>query len=272
MLDTGSYASLISDKLAKALKLQFLLSQMSTGLITANCSRMPVITVVEFQVNISGLFMPVTAKVVENPVHDLILGASFMKYNQVSIDFRTRMVSMADDLVCGPLQSDNRVQKCVTCACERSVCISPYSEAIISATCDKKFDNQTVLLEPLTQFQFRRFALARSFNCCENGKTICQVINYNPQALVLLRCTKLAKIEPLSVVVSYKLFNEHIDLEGDNELETVFSQPQSNEVLEHFCEEYGFNINPKLTPDQRGELLQLLYDYRAVFAHTLSEI
>ena len=128
--------------------------------------------------------MPVTAKVVENPVHDLIFGASFMKYNQVSIDFRTKMVSMADDLVRAPLQSDNRVQKCITC--ERSVCISPYSEAIISATCDRRFDNQTVLLEPLTQFQFRRFALARSFSRCENGKTVCQVINYNPQALVLL--------------------------------------------------------------------------------------
>jgi len=67
---------------------------------------MPVIAVVEFQVNVSGLFMPVTAKVVENPVRDLILGASFMKYNQVSIDFRTKMVSMADDLVRAPLQSD----------------------------------------------------------------------------------------------------------------------------------------------------------------------
>ena len=180
-------------------------SQMSTGLITTNFSRMPVIAVVEFQVNISGLFMPVTAKVVENPVHDLILGASFMKYNEVSIDFRTRMVSMADDLVRAPLQSDNRVQKCVTC--ERSVCISPYSEALISATCDRWFDNQTVLLEPLTQFQFRRFALARSLNRCENGETICRIINYNPQALVLLRGTKLAKIEPLSVVASCKLFD-----------------------------------------------------------------
>jgi len=163
LLDTGSYASLISDKLAKALKLQFMPSQMSTELLQF-FSRMPVIAVVEFQVNISDLFMPVTAKVVENPVHDLILGASFMTYNQVSIDFRTRMVSMADDFVHAPLQSDNRVQICVTC--KRSVCISPYSEALISATCDRRFDNQTVLLEPLTQFQFRRFALARSLNRC----------------------------------------------------------------------------------------------------------
>jgi len=56
-------------------------SQMSTGLIAANFSRMPVIAVVEFKVNISGLFMPVTAKVVENPVYDLILGASFNNNN-----------------------------------------------------------------------------------------------------------------------------------------------------------------------------------------------
>jgi len=180
------------------------------------------------------------------------------------------MVSMADDLVRAPLQSDNREQKSVTC--ERSVCISLYSEAIISATCDRRFDNQTVILEPLTQFQFRRFALARSFGRCENGKTMCQVINYNPQALVLLRGTKLAKIEPLSVVASCKLYNEQVDPEGDNESGTVVSQPQSIEVLEYFCEEYGFNINPKLTPDQRKELLQLLYDYKAVFARTISEI
>jgi len=71
---------------------------------------------------------------------------------------------------------------------------------------------------------------------------------------VLLRGTKLAKIEPLSVVASCKLYNEHVDLEGDNELGTVVSQLQSNEILEHFCEEYGFNINPSLTPDQRKEL------------------
>ena len=58
---------------------------------------------------------------------------------------------------------------------------------------------------------------------------------------MLLRGTKLAKIEPLSVIAFRKLFNESINLKGDNELGTVVSQPQSIEVLEHFCKEYGFN-------------------------------
>jgi len=61
---------------------------------------------------------------------------------------------------------------------------------------------------------------------------------------VLLRGTKLAKIEPLSVVASCKLFDEHIDLEGYSELGTVVSQPQSNEVLEHFVKSMGSILIP----------------------------
>ena len=82
---------------------------------------------------------------------------------------------------------------------------------------------------------------------------------------MLLRGTKLAPIEPLSVVGSCKLFDESLDFQRDNDPGPVVSQPQSNEVLEHFCEEYGFKSNSKLTPGQRHELLQMLYDYRAVF-------
>jgi len=129
-----------------------------------------------------------------------------------------------------------------------------------------------VLLEPLTQFQLRRFALARSLNRCENGRTVCHVVNYNAQAVVLLRGKKLALIEPLSVVGSCKLFDESLDFQRDNDPGPVVSQPQSNEVLEHFCEEYGFKINSKLTPGRRHELLQMLYDYKAVFARTLSQL
>jgi len=131
-------------------------------------------------------------------------------------------------LVRAPLQSDNKLQKCVTC--ERTVCISPYSEALISAMCDRRYDNRTVLLEPLTQLQFRRFALARSLNRCENGRTVCRVINYDAQALVLLRGTKLATTEPLSVVASCKLFDERVDLQRDNVLEAVVSQPPCRSI------------------------------------------
>jgi len=40
---------------------------------------------------------------------------------------------------------------------------------------------------------------------------------------------------------------------------------QPIDVLEKFATEYGFKINPELTPNQRQELLQILFNYRDVF-------
>jgi len=49
-------------------------------------------------------------------------------------------------------------------------------------------------------------------------------------------------------------------------------RPRSLEVLEEFHQEYGFKISPDLEPDKRRELLQLLYDYKEIFARSLTEI
>ena len=48
--------------------------------------------------------------------------------------------------------------------------------------------------------------------------------------------------------------------------------PRSTPELEEFGANYGFNINPELKPDQRAELLQLLFDYKSSFARNMSEM
>ena len=47
---------------------------------------------------------------------------------------------------------------------------------------------------------------------------------------------------------------------------------QSIDELESFATEYGFKINSEITPNQRRELLQILFSYRDVFARSLAEI
>jgi len=47
---------------------------------------------------------------------------------------------------------------------------------------------------------------------------------------------------------------------------------QSTDELEKFATEYGFKINSELTPNQRQELLQILFNYKDVFARNLAEI
>jgi len=47
---------------------------------------------------------------------------------------------------------------------------------------------------------------------------------------------------------------------------------QAPEVLEKFLTDYKIKINPNLTEQQRLQMLQLLYDYRDVFARNLLEM
>jgi len=49
-------------------------------------------------------------------------------------------------------------------------------------------------------------------------------------------------------------------------------KPRPLKVLEEFHQEYGFKVSLDLEQAKRRELLQLLYDYREVFARSLTEI
>jgi len=46
--------------------------------------------------------------------------------------------------------------------------------------------------------------------------------------------------------------------------------PQDRSTLDNFAQNYGFNINPELTEDQKSGLLQLLFDYKSSFARDIS--
>jgi len=35
------------------------------------------------------------------------------------------------------------------------------------------------MIEPISSFQFRMFAVARSFSKCKDGKTLCNIIKLN---------------------------------------------------------------------------------------------
>lgn len=46
----------------------------------------------------------------------------------------------------------------------------------------------------------------------------------------------------------------------------------SDEILEQFVKEYGITIGEQLNPIQRRLVLQLLFDYKDVFARTITDI
>jgi hypothetical protein len=97
------------------------------------------------------------------------------------------------------------------------------------------------------------------------------MFNCSPRNLVLRTGTKLATVSSVNVTTDCQPFvvpsegSPTTKYHGDS---VTISLKQLNE----FAKDYGFDINPELTSDQRHQLLSLLYKYRACFARNLYEL
>ena len=263
LLDTGSGATIINERIAKQLHLTYERPK-GNMLFAADGSQMPVVARAEVVMYFGSLGIPHTVQVVQRVQHDLILGADFLKANRVMIDYKENMVSIADDLIRVPLRSLNQQNSSVKVT--QAVCTPPMTECILHVSCPHRYNNQTVLLEPLNTFQFKEFAAARSISCVQNGRTVMKILNYNPRTLVLRRGTRVASIENVNTISSC---TQYTDQEKEQNVITV---NQTREELDKFLADYKFKLNPNLSDDQKYEMLQLLFDYKDVFARSLKEV
>jgi len=268
LLDTGSSSTVLSKRFTRQHHLrQTSLGTSKPSLISANCTPLEVTSRVEFSINISGLIVPISAVVIRQANHDFILGTDFLQNNQVIVDLNRGLVSVAEDTIKTPLQSLSKRQDFATCI--ESTYIPAHTEAIVAFSCPQYHNNHLVMLEPLPGFQFKLFAAARSFNKCLKGQTVCRILNFNPFSLVLRKGTKIASVESVKSVASCSWY---IPTQVTGDHSRTAQKPRCLEVLEEFHQEYGFKISPDLEQDKRRELLQLLCDYKEIFARSLTEI
>jgi len=82
--------------------------------------------------------------------------------------------------------------------------------------------------------------------------------------------TPLAFIENANSIASIEKYTECKQTEPEVQCKTAFTKSKTE--LDKFAVQYGFKLNASLTIEQKYEMLQLLYDYRDVFARDLSEI
>jgi len=191
-----------------------------------------------------------------------------MKQHRVVIDYGNQMISLTENNVEVPLHSVlNHPKFAITTS---SICIPPYSEAIVSVSVPPSFSDQTVLLEPNPDFQFHKFAVARSISQCKKNKTSCKVLNYNSGALVLHKNKRIALVEKSNVIESCTPYTETEEQAMSTLLQT--KDKQKGSFLGKFHEEYGFQISSELRAQQKDQLLQILWDYKTIFARSLEEI
>ena len=176
------------------------------------------------------------------------------------------MLSLLDDLVQIPMHSMCDEINCVTL--NRTECIEPFSEVLLTVRTPLHVNNQSVLLEELQQIKWYPIAVANALKMVRNSKTVCRILNLNPYVVTLKKGLKIAKILNLDTIAAVQKYNE---------VETVGSKldkknTTSRTELDNFLHEYGFQISPSLNEDQRYEVLDLLYKYKSVFARDVTDI
>jgi len=244
----------------------------STSLISANGSPLHVVAMTDLVVNMGGLHIPVSFKVVRNLNYPMIIGGDFLQENGVVIDYRTSTVSIGDDLVRLPLQSYRETTNCVTTL--NMIRIPAYTEATVAVKCPCGMqEDEIILLEPLPNVQFKSVAVANSLNRCQDGKTVSRLLNLNPFPVTLRKGTRIASVQRTDNIVSCIPYKQADNVGQTSEINCIGEvQNLTPEELEKFCSEYGFKISPDLTSGQRNELLLLLFQYKNVFARSLEEV
>ena len=268
LIDSGATVSLINEHLARRLKLKIndVCKADRFRLTSANGSKISVIGTAEMQLYFQGLIVPQTVRVSPSLEHSLVLGSDFLSANNAVLNYKMGIMTLHDDLVRISLHARFDSLSCVTIA--STLCIPAYHEALIPVTTPRRYNNKTVLVETLPGVQFNKLAVAKALICCQNKSAVCRILNFNPHVITLKKGMKIAKIEDLNTVASIEKYEEpQQSIVAPESVERV-----TKEELENFYKEYGFRINPALSEEQRLELLQLLYNYRRVFARSLAEI
>ena len=266
LVDTGSVSTVISHTFALKLGLNIRQCVNSNALFSANGAPLRVIGMVDVIFYLKGLRIPHTLRVVEGLAPHLVLGIDFMKANKVTVNYVDGTVRFYEDLLVIPLQGYDSRDNCAFVS--QTVCIPKYAEAIIPVTVPRQYANTCLVLESLHN-RYDLVAVAGSLNNADGRKAVVKVLNYKPHSVVLKKHTKIASVVPPNSITAIQQFT--MDNKEQDEID-VPCQEQPVEVLEEFAKTYKFDINPKLTSEQRLAVLKVMYQYKSVFARGLQDV
>ena len=113
-------------------------------------------------------------------------------------------------------------------------------------------------------------------------KTVAQILNCSNEPVILEKNQRIGLITRLSrgdQVIEINKNQTIASIQSESKKQVSDNQPINTQKpkltaaeQQAFVDDYKFDINPDLTPEQRDRLISLLYDYSDVFARSFSEI
>jgi len=202
LVDSGASCSIMSKSYAQCMKLNILpLRGLPEMMVSANGTRIQAVVIVNLELYLQGgVKLDHEVLIAEDLSPSFVLGMNFLLDNHVKLNFATKppTLSLFDDLIDIPMRP--RCDDTSGALVHRTAVLPPYSEAYLTVTTPKRFNNSSVLLEDARRVNAISVAGALAF--CKNNRTICKVLNLNPHVVTLKRGVKLAKVLDLHNIAS----------------------------------------------------------------------
>jgi len=271
LIDTGAHYSCLNADFAKRAHIQINTDTLSTlpKLTNANGKPMSLVGSATTCISIAGYERYVDFVIVDGLYHNVILGIEALTDMKAVIDVHNSVLSVDNNLVSVPLIqrfSANNILRTVNC-----VTIEPLHEVRLPVRIAENYTLGPSIIEPLNTHNASPFMIAKAFVDPNSRITVCQMVNLSQKSITLPKRLAVATITPAQLLSSPDNCTVH-DIYTSASVCNVNVASSYDDKL-NALREKGFNLSHgDLSEKQFLELVDLLYEYRMVFATDVKEL
>ena len=222
-------------------------------------------------ISIKGYLCPVELLVIDQLQHNVIIGLNVLHDNNAVIDIANSSLSLANDLYTVPLIHRYLPRNILRTI--NTITVDPYHEVRLPVRLSPKYNLGPSIIEHLSTKYSHSMAVAKVFVEPANRVTVCQVVNLTNKPFTLPARTAIATISPAELLSHPANSHNGPSCQVNSvSTRTDASVMTFEDKLNHLTA-VGFKLTPgDLAQEQFAELVDLLYNYRHVFAQDVKDL
>jgi len=268
LIDTGSHYNCLNADFARRMNISIRPPKVSSlpRLAGANGNPLSVSGVASVSIKIASHECLIDFVVVDNLYHNVILGLDGLQSLNAVIDVPNALLSIANNFITVPLikrfsaRNILRTTQCVT--------VNPLHKVTLPVRISQQYKLGPSIIEPLIMKRSWPILVAKVFVDPSSHITVCQLVNLSDKPFVVPARMAIATISPADLLS----VDDPMLQDADEYVSNVEAEPSFDEKLQ-VLREKGFKLSQDdLTSSQFAELIDLLFEYRQLFATDMKEL
>lgn len=272
LVDTGAYYNCLNVDLAKRLHIKYgpIPDDMPVSLTSASGDDLPMYGTTTMNIIIGGYACPVDFVITGNLTVSCILGLQMLQAQQADVRLSDATLSLANGLTAVPLIT--RFSNANVLRTVHAITVDAGTELRFPVKINATYKLQPSIVEQLQSRYNSRIGVAKIYVEPKTRTTVCQIVNLTESPITIPARTALATIFPAQLLPSADFNEPAAKTNTVHHITETLGQVSHAQKLQTLTNN-GFQFTAHhLTTDQFSQLVDLLYEYRHVFAKELHEL